>query len=179
MSIETASVQSPEKRPKGRPVRPVLLAFFAFFIAFWLYGYIVVRPRGIAYTQALQTLRPEAVRAVCLRVVPYDSMRPLEERRLDREEIAEFLKLISKAKPYSTGNRPQSLWFSPVEVEIEVVDRPRFKFSISSTDVAGVLFGLSSDNWHYGTLRNDDLGPFIDGRLRAQRRAPPPKNSAT
>ena len=134
--------------------------------ALLLYQHIVVEPRNVAHIQALQALRPQTVHAVRLKGSNYFAESPSKVRQLEPEEIPRFLELISQARPYSP-RRPKGVWVC--EVEIDVAGRPPFQFMINGTEDTAIRCYLSS---RHGTLRNDDLGPFVQAMLRGKRKDP-------
>jgi hypothetical protein len=135
-------------------------------LLFLLYYCVVVTPRGMSYKHKLKSLRPEQVQTVRLHTEELvDGRLVTEERTLKRNDIAEFLALISKARSYSP-NHPRGGWTCFVDI-FTTTATPRFSFLIHSTTNNGVYFSLTSNSdgrngWSYGALRNDALGPFIE-----------------
>src|SRR5688572_2979366 len=124
MSVATTPESSTGKRRQSRSAWPGLIIFGALF-ALLLHNLIILRPRAIAYMEALQTLQPEVVKAVRLKGTNHVGDSRHAERQLDPEEVPGFLELISQARDRGIVGRVTALWIC--EVEIEVVDRPPFK----------------------------------------------------
>ena len=131
---------------------------------------IYVLPRAASYRHTLRSLRLEQVQSVRLHTEDLKNGEVVRrERLLKADDIETFLDLISKASSYSP-NHPRGGWTCFVDIDTDT-DVRHFSFLIHSTSNNGVHFTLWSngkrgDGWCYGTLRNDDLGPFIESLFR-------------
>lgn len=168
LAIKSALLGRPTHKYWWLPLIVVLVAFA------WVFYYLfAILPDALAYRHELQNLRLEAVDDVylCTKGLVNDQFVTTRERHLSREETVEFLKLIEASEPHSP-NHPQGGWTSFASISRRA--NPSLSFSIHVTDNDGVQIRLSSngqdgDGWNYGTLRNDELAPFLDRMLRVHR----------
>ena len=132
-----------------------------------LYYAVVIMPRAAAYRHTLLALRSEQVQTLRLHTEELKGDKLVtEERILHGEAVSAFLALLSKATSHHS-NHPRGGWSCFVDIDT-TTSVPHFSFIVSATENDGVQFDLSShglDGWHYGTLRNDALKPFIEAQF--------------
>jgi len=159
----------PHKSTRHPPPHFAIALFATFAALFLAYNLIVVAPRAAEYRSALQSLRPDQIRQVRLHTEDLRAGRTVvRERILPPREVGRFCRLLAAATTHHP-NHPRGGWTCFVEIDTAdaaALPVPRFEFSISATDNDGVKLNLHSGGqrggWSYGTLRNDDLAPFIE-----------------
>jgi hypothetical protein len=159
----------------------VAIALFAVIAGLFLaYDMVVVAPRAAAYRAALQSLRPAQVRQVRLHTEDLRAGRTVvRERVLAPADVERFCRLLAAATGHRP-NHPRGGWTCFAEIDtVEGAGLPvtRFEFAIHATDNDGVQLRLHSGGrrggWSYGTLRNDDFGPFVEQLFHDGRPTPP------
>ncbi len=163
-------MKSEEQKNNERP-RLFFRVFRAGAILLVLYYFVVAMPQGMIYKRKLQSLHPDQAQTVHLHTeVLVNGKVITRERILKGNEKSEFLALISDSRSFSP-NHSRGGWTCYVDI-VTTTDVPRFSFLIHSTSNNGVYLDLGSlpngAGWNYGALRNDALGPFIEGLFRKQ-----------
>lgn len=154
---------SPSRPTPSRWPFALVAVVFAPVVIFFVFLLAVVLPRGCAARSALTSLQPGAVK-----VVEIESREPggsggvVHRRALDAKAAAEFTALLSRARGHFVR---RAIDGQRHDVKLVTDAHPEgLHFSIHLTTSQGVLLRVNSGGttrWHYGTLRCDELGPFV------------------